>query len=1530
MLTLAQQALWANSVQRDCLLEAGDDVDAGLAAAEIILSTQPFPAALSQEDDQGDLRGVVSIDAFFAHDIYNRKAQGILNRSLQAAKRLTAAARKDLATALKAKDSGASIVKFIERYRLQLAKLLTTTQLASVLEGAREVAKDVPTLAIFPGAVPPPPSLEPKEAVALVDRLEQLTETKRAEEIYKLTPAEQQYVVQTIAAKQAGPVDVPPIITTTADAGDGGVHLPTIDEAVKQLAEKNVMTRDTYDALDAAAKAKAFAVAGVDASDTLTKIRDALAENVRKGADYETFEQEVMAAVDQGTFMSDNHLETIFRTNVQSAFSDGQMTVLQHPLVRSGFPYAAYYSIHNDRVRKEHKHLDTLGIGGTNVYRVDDPVFQTFRPPWSYQCRCSWAPLTIRHASELGIKEAAQWLDTGVEPSPPAYVPMPDFAPLPGFQRTVSSATMSIRLSLQPMATFAVDDTRHTHKSTESNDDERATLIADILVAMFGDDAEEEAKKLADDVALSAAFAVGNPKVKRRYGAKPGPNWTAGGTSSNGKQIWVWGAASSPVAPAAPTPAPTPPPAPVPPTPAPALRKGGQQARASSIAAHTAAMAKLNAGQQLTTTEKAALAKKLSNMPTPLLHSLHTALGGSGSAQRPTVVASVKAILASSVSAPPAPTPPPALAPTPLPASTVPLPSATPPAPSAAPAKPFMPAMAPTGQAPINLKSTTAPPPLPNYKGMTASQIDPTWAGLDQPGVNARFGAVVLRVDPVTGKQQVLLAKPKGYFSNVAWTFAKGGADPNEDPVAAAQREASEEAGAKGDIIGHLSGTYAGRGDLTGYFLMHQTGPIDDTAWKANGESADVQWADLDQAAAMINQTAQNITDANGTKTASWSQWQRDIDVLEQTKEAVLLNHKAQPVRRVDALPINLQNASAQIRASAIAVRDGVIKYGQGMTDIQATMAALPAADQKLLAGAFQTKAGGTTPQDFIKVVGWKDPGHVGPSPPGPPPRPGLIWNPTTHRWILPPSSMPPLPGAAGATPPVPAQATPAAPTPPVASAPLPPKTWAPGGKTITTADREDLDLAVAYRLKQLGITAKDALKSKKTYAIQNLLSSDVDSSVGSFEVERTLKNLYAQEAKVPIAAQFPYMGGKRGQNYLLPNESRPTLTKPEQVAAQKWTSTAFIPWAKSLRETGLPPAQYAKEDADLQKAFAKVQAFSSPVRVNRLINLDDSTLATFLAQARASESGGAPVTYAGYQGAATGAVPSIVQGNVEMRINAVHGLDLKPYTHHPHMTELLLNHNSQYKVTGVNKVGNRWVIDYDQLPPGTTSAVVTTSKNKTLATPAAGAPKKFTDMWQVDAVKDFLNGGTPMTSTLSSGAKEYTLLNAILHEAGRDTPPQVLDTTGIDALKSSGWKIGFRSVNGKQYLDKFRYDPHYKDAGGGARVYGMGTYFAAGGYSEDSDKRASQGYGSDTMRVAIDPKIKMITAASLKGKQNIERRKIKADSSLSSYDKRKRLEIVDDNGLFAALHNYDAVKATSNYVVMLNRTKVAVQKDNV
>ena len=407
--------------------------------------------------------------AHFAHDIDNRRAQGILNRTIEASKKMTAAARRDLEKALMTDDQGElrrAIYSFVQKYRAQLVDLLTTTQLASLLEGAKEVARDIPTVPMFPGAVRPPATLEPAKAVEMLNELKQMTVMERESKIYELPADQQTFVRQGILATEQGP-EVPPTYFVPNVPVDGTspekIHYPIIDEAAKQLSEKNVMTRAQFDRLDAAARQKAFTVASVESEATLEKIRDVMAKTIEQGADVQTFREQMLEAVDEGTFLSDWHMETVYRTNVQTAFSDGQMAVLQHPFVQSGFPYASYEAIDDDRVEHDHLALMKLGIQGTNIYRIDDPVFQLFRPPWRWSCRCSWIPMTVRQAAREGIEEAKQWQKTGIEPVDKAFVPMPSFRPPPGFVRSISGAPLSIRLSLEPMdlgAVFAFDESK--------------------------------------------------------------------------------------------------------------------------------------------------------------------------------------------------------------------------------------------------------------------------------------------------------------------------------------------------------------------------------------------------------------------------------------------------------------------------------------------------------------------------------------------------------------------------------------------------------------------------------------------------------------------------------------------------------------------------------------------------------------------------------------------------------------------------------------------------------------------------------------------------------------------------------------------------------------------------------------------------------------------------------------------------------------------------------------------------------------
>ncbi len=379
----------------------------------------------------------ITTDVRLAWDIEDRRAQSVLNAAIAANRRLSAAARQRLSDILKLPqhERMGAVHAWATAYRTELATLLGRTQLAALLQGAREVAAKLPVVPP-PGTVPGlPPTLPPEDSQALVSRLQSLPEGERAAAIYAL-PADQQAFASASLRLQATNVPPPPtFVLPQSPEGSGGEHFPIIDEAVRELSSKNVVTAPVFYEMDAQTRSKAFTIAAVESHDTLNKVQQALAENVQEGADYEAWRTKVLAVVDEGTFLSDRHMELVYRQAIQSAFSDGQVSVLRSPFVRTGFPYAGYFAIHDDRVRHNHLELESLGIEGTNIYRINDPVFQRFRPPWDWCDRCSWVPMTVQQAAEAGVQEAIEWLRTGIEPTPPAFVQPPPFSPPPGFDR---------------------------------------------------------------------------------------------------------------------------------------------------------------------------------------------------------------------------------------------------------------------------------------------------------------------------------------------------------------------------------------------------------------------------------------------------------------------------------------------------------------------------------------------------------------------------------------------------------------------------------------------------------------------------------------------------------------------------------------------------------------------------------------------------------------------------------------------------------------------------------------------------------------------------------------------------------------------------------------------------------------------------------------------------------------------------------------------------------------------------------------
>lgn len=349
----------------------------------------------------------------------------IIKRAAVAGRRISDACKAEILAAVKKKSNAAELIveiaRILRRHQPLLARALHDATVAAWIAGARDAAESSPTMQaidneqekiaefITPGSL--------HESLPVPVQRDDIPLTAI------LPPDTQTDFHGAITPPETGIVHDEPI-----------VDLPIIREGAEWLGRKRVMLKEDFERLGASAREKAFTVARLDTEEAIGRVHEALTQTIRDGASLDEFERR-LADTFETTPLAPNHLETVYRTGVQSAYSAGQEEILADPLIGSDYPYRAYFAIHDNRARPDHLALEKLGIQGTNIYRADDPVWKEFRPAWDFGCRCGWSPVSIEQAAERGIREAIEWQRTGVQPHPPAHVQHPPFRAPAGFQR---------------------------------------------------------------------------------------------------------------------------------------------------------------------------------------------------------------------------------------------------------------------------------------------------------------------------------------------------------------------------------------------------------------------------------------------------------------------------------------------------------------------------------------------------------------------------------------------------------------------------------------------------------------------------------------------------------------------------------------------------------------------------------------------------------------------------------------------------------------------------------------------------------------------------------------------------------------------------------------------------------------------------------------------------------------------------------------------------------------------------------------
>lgn len=155
-------------------------------------------------------------------------------------------------------------------------------------------------------------------------------------------------------------------------------------DAVTQFLERQVVTRRVFDALNEKAKLRAFTVARMSSLKMIRTVQRELARQVARGADLRDFRKFAQKRLESAGWTPANksHVESIFRTNVQSAYTAGRVEHAMKPSVVKARPYWQVVTANDGPPRQRVTH-QALHL---RVLRADNPIWATKMMPWGHNC----------------------------------------------------------------------------------------------------------------------------------------------------------------------------------------------------------------------------------------------------------------------------------------------------------------------------------------------------------------------------------------------------------------------------------------------------------------------------------------------------------------------------------------------------------------------------------------------------------------------------------------------------------------------------------------------------------------------------------------------------------------------------------------------------------------------------------------------------------------------------------------------------------------------------------------------------------------------------------------------------------------------------------------------------------------------------------------------------------------------------------------------------------------------------------------
>ena len=181
------------------------------------------------------------------------------------------------------------------------------------------------------------------------------------------------------------------------------------ETARKKFQSKITITDEEFRRLTNEAKSEAFKIATIQTKKMTNLLKHSLEEAMlKKSSEYEWKKVATNLLSKNGLSLSKNHLATIYRTNLFSAYSKANYA--EWETVAEDFPAFMYDAVGDGRTRPAHNALDG------KIFLATDSIWSRIYPPNGYNCRCTVRPISVSKLKNIKVDDGKDYMGAKYAP----------------------------------------------------------------------------------------------------------------------------------------------------------------------------------------------------------------------------------------------------------------------------------------------------------------------------------------------------------------------------------------------------------------------------------------------------------------------------------------------------------------------------------------------------------------------------------------------------------------------------------------------------------------------------------------------------------------------------------------------------------------------------------------------------------------------------------------------------------------------------------------------------------------------------------------------------------------------------------------------------------------------------------------------------------------------------------------------------------------------------------------------------------